>query len=111
MLEGMKRLKSRSDTRLPITHALLEKIVSVLPGNCANIYEQKLFKAAFTLAFAGLLQVGEITFSNGKDVSKILSKNDVLLTGNCNRLIVRLRFSKTDQTGEGVQIRKYIVSN
>lgn len=104
MLEGMKRLKTRSDTRLPITPAILENIVSVLPGICANIYEQKLFKAAFTLAFAGLLRVGEITYSKGRDLSKILSKNDVLLTRDGKSLIVKLRFSKTDQTGKGVTL-------
>lgn len=102
MLEGMKRLKTRADTRLPITPTLLEKIVSVLPGICFNIYEQKLFKAAFTLAFWGLLRVGEITYSRGKNINQILSKNDVLLTQNLDSLTVKLRFSKTDQSGKGV---------
>jgi hypothetical protein len=57
----MKRLKNRADTRLSITPDILQRIVSILPGICFNMYENKLFKAAFTLAYWGLLRVGEIT--------------------------------------------------
>jgi hypothetical protein len=62
----MKRLKNRADTRLSITPDILQRIVSILPGICFNMYENKLFKAAFTLAYWGLLRVGEITLSNKK---------------------------------------------
>ena len=66
VLEGMQRLKNRADTRLPITPAILQRIVSILPGICFNMYENTLFKAAFTLAYWGLFRVGEITLSNKK---------------------------------------------
>jgi hypothetical protein len=51
VLEGLTRLKSKADTRLPITTFILNKLVSVLPGICYNKYEDKMFKAAFTLSF------------------------------------------------------------
>ena len=66
VLEGLTRLKSKADTRLPITTFILNKLVSVLPGICYNKYEDKMFKAAFTLSFWGLLRIGEITLSKEK---------------------------------------------
>lgn len=51
MLEGMKRLSVKKDTRLPITHSILCKIVQVLPSVCTNLYESHLFQAAYMLAF------------------------------------------------------------
>lgn len=59
VLEGMKRLKHHSDTRLPITTKLLLRIVAVLPAICSNTYEVLLFKAAYLLAFFGFFRVGE----------------------------------------------------
>jgi hypothetical protein len=77
VLEGMKRLKNRADTRLPITPDILQRIVSILPSICFNMHENKLFKVAFTLAYWGLFRVGEITLSNKKNINNILSNNDV----------------------------------
>ena len=57
VLEGLTRLKSKADTRLPITTFIFNKLVSVLPGICYNKYEDKMFKAAFTLSFWGLLRI------------------------------------------------------
>lgn len=61
MIEGMKRTRSKCDIRLPITRDLLKKIMSIVPSICNNIYEAKLFKAAFSLAFYGFFRVGEVT--------------------------------------------------
>ena len=96
VLEGMKRLKNRADTRLPITPAILQRIVSILPGICFNMYENKLFKAAFTLAYWGLFMVGEITLSNKKNINNMLSNNDVHIVEGSDKLTRTLRFSKTD---------------
>jgi hypothetical protein len=51
---------------------ILNKLVSVLPGICYNKYEDKMFKAAFTLSFWGLLRIGEIALSKGNNASQIL---------------------------------------
>jgi hypothetical protein len=59
---------------------ILQKIVSISPGICFNMYENKLLKAAFTLAYCGLFRVGEITLSNKKNINNILSNNDVTLS-------------------------------
>ena len=77
VLEGLTRLKSKADTRLPITTFILNKLVSVLPGICYNKYEDKMFKAAFTLSFWGLLRIGEIALSKGNNAGQILAVDDV----------------------------------
>ena len=102
VLEGLTRLKSEADTRLPITTFVLNKLVSALPCICYDKYEDKIFKAAFTLSFWALLNIGEITFSKGNNAGHILAVDDVKLT--IDKLVIHLRFSKTDQTGKGVSI-------
>jgi hypothetical protein len=64
MLEGIKRSKPKTrDTRLPITKEFLVLILRILPFVCVSQYERKLFSAAFSVAYHGLLRVGEIAFS------------------------------------------------
>ena len=102
----MNRLKNRADTRLPSKRAIFQRIVSILPGTgiCFNMYENKLLKAAFTLAYWDLLRVVEITLSNKKNINNILSSNDVHIVAGSDKLTIILRFSKTDQLGKGVNI-------
>jgi len=104
VLEGMKRLNMKADTRLPITENILSSIILRLPGSCRNAYETKLFKAAFTLAFWGLFRVGEITVSKGNDINHVISANDVHVDVELSKVVVFLRYSKTDQFGKGVTI-------
>lgn len=111
MLEGFKRLKHKPDSRLPITKDILFKLILKLPGVCHNVYETKLYKAAFTLAFWGLFRVGEITKTKDKDVNHILAINDIKINKNNNTFTVVLRYSKTDQTGKGVSIEIRKVGN
>jgi hypothetical protein len=60
-----------------ITTFILNKLVSVSPGICYNKYEDKMFKATFTLSFWGLLRIGEIAFSKGNNAGQILAVDDV----------------------------------
>jgi hypothetical protein len=60
---GFQRLKQPSDTRLPITEELLDRIIRNLPNVCTSFYEADLFSSAFSVAFHSLLRVGEIILS------------------------------------------------
>lgn len=102
-LEGMRRLKSRSDSRLPITENILQNIILTLPGISYNKYEEKLFKAAFVTAFWGLFRVGELTMCQGKNVDQLISIDDLKL--DKGHIIVLVRFSKNDQTGRGAEVK------
>ncbi|XP_041377324.1 LOW QUALITY PROTEIN: uncharacterized protein LOC121389741 [Gigantopelta aegis] len=77
VLEGMKRVKHRPDTRLPITSNLLAQLITALPHICSNSYEEKLFTSAYTLAFFGFLRVGELAVSTGKAHNKVIASSDI----------------------------------
>ena len=96
--EGSRRSGRSTDTRRPITINLLGKICNVLGGITSSLDEAALFRAAFLLAFFGFLRVGELTASNKSgDQSRILHDKNVWFLGTT--LVVKLRFSKTDQRG------------
>lgn len=99
MLEGIKRSKDKQkDQRLPITIDLLRTIFGVLPSVCKSRYELLLFKAAFSLAFFGLLRISEVATSNGNG-RHIISVSDVSFGDGM--LKVNIPSSKTDQLGRG----------
>lgn len=99
MLDGIKRSQGiKKDTRLPITTDLLHVILGVLPSVCKSLYELLLFKAAFTLAFFGLLRISELALTN-KNSSHTISITDISF--NNGMLQVCVPSSKTDQFARG----------
>ena len=91
MLKGFKKLKPQKDTRLPITIDILARFPPVLSVVCSSNYEQILFKAAFYLAFFGLMRIAELVF-NSSDSRKTLSCRDIVVVGD--KLHVTIRHSK-----------------
>lgn len=104
MLEGIKRSNPGHDQRLPITPVLLKLILSKLPSVCTSVYESKMFSAAYTLAFHGFLRVGEVTATR-YNANRILSVNDVEIDLSNQTLRLHIRYSKTDQLGQGTTIK------
>lgn len=99
MLEGYRRSRSATDSRLPITYDLLCKICSKLDSICASAYEAGLFRAAFTLAFFGLFRVGELVFSSSQLANRPLFLTDIRHAVADREFSVYLRQSKTNQSG------------
>lgn len=60
-LQGYKKLKGKSDIRLPITPVILRQLVQSLSSCCSSFYKKQLYKAMYLLAFHAFLRVGEIT--------------------------------------------------
>lgn len=104
LLEGIKRTKHKADARLPITAELLSKLMTVLPQTCSNLYEAKLFSAAFSLAFFGFLRVGELSLTKGTSQNDIIAIHDVLISdwAPSKAIKLHLRHSKTDQLNTGI---------
>lgn len=102
MLNGFKKMHRRVDTRLPITHELLERILRTLPTVCYTSYEAELFSAVFSLAFFGFFRVGELVISSLNNEGHALRVNDLHLENGNSAIKVFLRSSKTDQQGHGV---------
>lgn len=104
MLEGMKRLKTVKDARLPITIDLLKNIINALPAICSSHFETLLFRAAFCLAFFGFLRVGELTVGRQNDTSRVFHHNHVNIVENRHHIELTIPYSKTDQLGVGKTI-------
>ena len=104
MLEGMKRLKTVKDARLPITIDLLKNIINALPAICSSHFETLLLRAAFCLAFFGFLRVGELTVGRQNDTSRVFHHNHVNIVENRHHIELTIPYSKTDQLGVGKTI-------
>lgn len=81
-LEGFRKKKARADTRLPITPAILKRLVESLTHLGFSKFLQILLKAMYLMAFHAFLRVGEITStsSSPKNIISFTSVN-FLLTG------------------------------
>ena len=97
ILDGLKRLRSRSDIRAPITYDILVQICQVLPFVCFNTYEIALFRAIFSLAYFGLLRVGELVYTDKHQAGYSLCFDDVRFVAN--QMTVRIKMSKTNRSG------------
>lgn len=105
-LEGYRRMRPTFDSRIPITYETLCSIIHILPAVCFSKYEASLFSAAFSLAFFGLFRVSEIVVSSGQHVARASHMDDISITptNKCQTITVRLRVSKTSQSGASVSV-------
>lgn len=99
MLAGLRKTKPVKDIRSPITYQLLLKILQVLPTVTKSRYEHLLFGSAFSVAFFGLLRISELTSASNNNNKNVIHLSDLQLTKDT--IILNLRFSKTDQCGNG----------
>ena len=75
-LKGGSKRPSGQELREPITLELLGKLVEALKPVCESVYEQKMMKCAYLLAFFGLFRIGEIV----ADTKERAQKSVILLT-------------------------------
>ena len=108
LIEGMKRKKPMNkDLRMSISLDLLTKLIGALSYVCKSSYETKLFASAFSLAFFGLLRVGEFT-SDNKDMpgGHVVKFHDISIHNNNmeEELHLKICSSKTDQVGNSTTL-------
>ena len=103
MLHGFARKVGKErDPRFPITMVVLENIIRALQKVCSNVYERKMYHAAFTIAFFGFMRVGEVTAEAKSRVQPATLKGaDVIFirVGGAECLQVSFRCSKNNQCG------------
>lgn len=104
-MEGYRRLCKTEDCRAPITYNILINICNTLPIVCTTKYESLLFKAAFCLAYFGLLRVGELVYTTYRQTDQALNFNDIHLSKDLTSVIVCIRKSKTNQVGRPVFLK------
>ena len=82
-------------TRLPIKRALLEMILFELERVFeGQFYLECLFKALYSLAYYGLMQIGELTQTGGP-ANHTVKACDVHIGTNKNKILLMLYTSKT----------------
>lgn len=96
-IKGYRRGRRSSDLRRPVSVAVLRAVLEHLGGVCSSAYEQKLFRAAFLLAFFGALCLGELA-SPSRSVAGGVLWEDVVFTGASVRVE-----NSTFQEGSGGQ--------
>lgn len=107
-MSGYWRGRRVLDLRRPVSFAILGRILEQLPIICSSSYEVGLFKTAFVLAFFSGLRIGKLVSASKHDVGG-LTFDDVLVWGD--KVHLRIRRSKTDQLGQGVQVELGVVTN
>ena len=103
MLEGLNRdIGHARDLRLPITISHLQKIATILPIITSSVFEAKLFRAAFLLAFFGFLRIGELAADSKACIqNSVLLKSDISvgMHEGVSFITICFRVSKNNQCG------------
>ena len=108
LLKGNQRKKvKKKDTRLPVTPLVLRMIRSEV-DKAPREFENILLWAMCCLGFYGFLRSGEFTCltTTSFDSAKHLTYQDIAINSRHNPTIMRvhLKYSKTDQLGQGLDI-------
>ena len=82
LLRCYGKLRSRVDTRLPITIPILRTAFDVLLSLSLSHFQSLLFKAMSSLAFFAFLHIGEITSRADEDSKNSLQLSQVLKITN-----------------------------
>lgn len=106
-LRGVRREKPHTaNPRLPITPLILRRLKTVIAKDSS--YTGKLLWAAMCTGFFGFMRSGEFTVKtkNAYDPARSLSLRDVSINNHDKPTMIRLflRYSKTDQFGQGIGI-------
>ena len=102
-LKGGARQTACTTLREPITLQLLQELITALKPVCSSAYEYSMLKCAFLLAFFGLFRIGEfVSDTKYRAQRSVIMINDIAVKTGFVKITVR--FSKTDQLGEGTAI-------
>ena len=106
MLVGIKRFQGvQPDSRLPITYNILCKMLFHLQPK-SNL-TKAIFRAAFSLAYFGILRVSEFAAAIPVDQTKLLRHENITLLPDKrhpNLMQLHLKASKTDVFRKGITI-------
>lgn len=103
-LAGYRKQGVTRDARRPVSFELLEKICQVVREICSSPFEERLFRAAFALAFFGAFRISELVASSRSVVGGLLRGDVCFADGG---VVCFLRHSKTDQLGRGKRVFLY----
>ncbi|XP_055353612.1 uncharacterized protein LOC129599413 [Paramacrobiotus metropolitanus] len=104
-MDGYQRLSGQQrDQRLPITLQIMRHLKDEISKSSLPSLDKKMYWAAFTAAFTGLLRVSEYTAAapNQFAAKQTLLLEDVTL--HTDSVVLNLKSTKTDQFGYGYRL-------
>jgi hypothetical protein len=112
LIQGAKNLfpPTKKQGQLPITRAILPAILSPQASAEENLIDRVKPHAAFSLAFAGFMRLGEITYKDAdlKNPRRLraekVTRQGVTCSAAQDYLTVHLPPSKTDYNNQGIDI-------
>jgi hypothetical protein len=112
LIQGAKNLfpPTKKQGRLPITRTILSAILSPQASAEEDSIDRINLNAAFSLAFAGFMRLGEITYKDAelKDPRRLraekVTRQGVTCSAAQDYLTVHLPRSKTDYNNQGIDI-------
>ncbi|KAJ8301056.1 hypothetical protein KUTeg_022575 [Tegillarca granosa] len=98
---GLRRIRQVRDSRAPVTEDMLYNIYNISETVCWSEYKLWLLRSAYCLAFYGLLMVSELVYTTADMAYRPLFHSDIRVStsGSNVGLLVKIRFSKTEQQG------------
>ena len=100
-MAGAIRTSNPSDTRLPITPFILNKLLHAIKITIHSVYDRLLFTAMFLFAFNAFARVGEICLAG--NVSNIIQLQDVHIKVQGTNPIICVCFSRFKHNFQGIQ--------
>lgn len=92
LMKSLHKLSPSVDTRLPVSHDLLKKIIVCLSSFCKSRYEMVMYTAMFSFAYYACLRVGEYAIANSdKNVLAIDQLTTISKKGKVCALRVKFR--------------------
>ena len=105
LLRAIKRIQGvTKKPRLPLTFDLILRLCNMFDQSCFGHYTDKLMKATSCIAFFGFLRCGEFTCQKSFSSKENLCWGDLILSPECNKLILTIKVSKTDPFRQGIDI-------
>lgn len=103
ILKGTQNLKKTSDSRMPITKSMLQKILTALQHTVPDKQSVILLRAIFLLAFHGFFRLGELVIRDNSQFNLVVQRNDIsFVQGDGVQLI--LKHFKTMKNNQPITI-------
>ena len=96
ILKGYGKVGARQDSRLPITPAILNRLMHASDTFCVSPHKRALFQAMCALAFHAFLRVGEITVTNHPGTPAPLQLHQCLIMVDESQRAVSIKLTFLD---------------
>jgi hypothetical protein len=93
LMSSLHKISPTIDKRLPVTHNLLNTLISSIPNVCNSMYDIALYSAMFSIAYYACLRIGEYAMTgNSANVLKVEQVKLVTRPSVLNGQVIHVHF-------------------